>query len=495
MRKGTCTRLLFALMATALAASGAAAQQAPATLSLDDALTLARRNNPSFRAQANDEAVAEWNVRSTYGSALPWANASTGMSWRAGGTRRIENIDLGLKQPDQMTSGYSLSVGLSLSGATLFNMAEARAQRTATIAGIEAAEYNLEASVTRQYLLALRSRDAVILARRDLESAEQAAFLAEARIAAGAAARVDAAQALVEKGRAEVGVLQAEAAEEVERLRLFQVIGVDFQEAVDLTSEFRVFEPTWSLEQLTAEALAQHPQLTAARASESASRASARAARMSYLPSLNISGGWSGFTQKTLDEDYLLGAAADNSAAQIESCQRTNDLYSRLANPLPARDCSAFAFTDADRQQILADNRLFPFDFTKSPPSFNMSLSFPLLNGFQREAQVQRASAAAEDARHLRREQELRLRTELATTYLGLRTAYRSVEIEARNVTAAAEQLELQRERYRLGAGSILELTQAQGSKARADQAHLAALYSFHETLAALEAAVGRPLR
>jgi outer membrane protein TolC len=53
----------------------------------------------------------------------------------------------------------------------------------------------------------------------------------------------------------------------------------------------------------------------------------------------------------------------------------------------------------------------------------------------------------------------------------------------------------LARERYRLGAGSILELTQAQSTKARADQAHLNAIYSFHENLATLEAAVGRQLR
>ena len=62
-------------------------------------------------------------------------------------------------------------------------------------------------------------------------------------------------------------------------------------------------------------------------------------------------------------------------------------------------------------------------------------------------------------------------------------------------MAASAEQLELQQERYRLGAGSILELTQAQAGKARADQAHLAAVYAFHENLVALENAVGRSLR
>jgi outer membrane protein len=174
---------------------------------------------------------------------------------------------------------------------------------------------------------------------------------------------------------------------------------------------------------------------------------------------------------------------------------RTNDLYSRLANPLPPQDCAALAFTNADRVAILEGNSFFPFDFTKNPPAFGMTVTMPILNGFTREVQVQQAVAAAEDARHQRREEELSRRATVATSYLAVQTAYRSVAIEERNLVAAAEQLELARERYRLGAGSILELTQAQATMARADQAHLEALYSFHENLADLESAVGRSLR
>jgi outer membrane protein len=144
---------------------------------------------------------------------------------------------------------------------------------------------------------------------------------------------------------------------------------------------------------------------------------------------------------------------------------------------------------------VLAANSRFPFNFTTRPLSMGVTLSMPVFNGFNREAQVQTASAAAEDARHQRREEELGRRATVATAFVALQTAYRSVAIEERNAAAAAEYLELARERYRLGAGSILELAQAQATKARADQAHLTSLYSFHENLAALEAAVGQPLR
>jgi outer membrane protein len=476
-----------------------AAQQPPATLSMEEALQLARRYNPSYRMQVNDEAVADWQVRAAYGSLLPSFSVSSSLDWQAGGVPNVgllSGSDFGLaRTPDYLFSGYRLGVNLNLSGGTFFRMAQERAAREATRARIDAAAYTLEAEVTRSYLTALRARDAVALARQEWTTAQEALRLAEARFDAGSGTRLDVAQAEVESGRAEVALLQAQSMAEMEKLRLMQRLGVEATQDVELTTSLRMFQPEWSLDELTQLALQQHPQLVSARASESASRAAARSARMAYLPTLSIGGGWSGTSRTTRDEAYLLDQAQDNAAARVRNCETTNDLYSRLARPLPAQDCSRFAFNDEMRAAVLAANDVFPFNFTTRPPSFGLILSMPIFNGFTREAQMQQASAAAEDARHLRREEELNRRTTVATSYVALQTAWRSVAIEERNVAAAAEQLELARERYRLGAGSILELTQAQASKARADQAHLNAIYSFHENLASLEAAVGRQLR
>jgi outer membrane protein len=472
----------------------AEAQQAPATLSLDEAVQLARRYSPGYRARLNDEGVADWNLRAAYAGVLPTFGVNGNVNWRAGGERRVEGVNIG-DLPDQVLSSYGIGLALRLDAGTFLDMSEARARREETRARIAAAEYSLEADVTRQYLAAMRARDGVVLARRSLEAADEVLKLAEARVAAGASAPIEASQPTVERGRAEVALIQAQAAEELEKLRLMQRIGLDPGQQVELTSTFTVFQPAWSLEELTTHALSRHPQLMAARASESASRAGARTARLAYLPSLNLSYGWGGFTQKTLDEDFLVSSAEASAVNRIEACERTNDLYSRLAQPLPPQDCSQHTFTDAARASVLASNRLFPFDFTRLPPSFNLSFSLPVHTGFSREAQLQQAVAAADDAKHARRELELQIRTEVAASYLALQTVWRTAGIEERNVAAAAEQLELASERYRLGAGSILELTQAQATKALADQSQLAAFYAFHESLAALEAAVGRPLR
>lgn len=499
MQGTTLRRGALALIMIAAAANAAHAQQPPATLSLEEAVQLARQHSPGYRMQANDEAVADWNVRSAYGALLPELNVRSSLDWQAGGAPNVGLLnaeDFGLtRTPDYMFSGYGVSFRMTMSGGTLFRLAQERAARAATRSRIDAAGFALESDVTRQYLTALRSRDGVLLARRELETAVEALNLAEARMSAGDAMRLDVTQAEVDRGRAEVALLQAQAAEATEKLRLLQRLGLDVEHEVELTTQLQVFEPRWELAELTRLAMQQHPQLVSARAAESASRAAARAARMSYLPSISFAGGWSGDTRRAQDENFLLKQAEQQATNRVESCMHTNDLYSRLARPLPPVDCGRYAFTDATRDAILAQNSLFPFNFTRRPLSMGLTVSMPVFNGFTREAQVQTASAAAEDARHLRREEELSRRATVATAYLGLQTAYRSVGIEERNAAAAAEHLELARERYRLGAGSILELAQAQSQKARADQAHLAALYGFHENLAVLEAAVGMPLR
>jgi outer membrane protein len=303
--------------------------------------------------------------------------------------------------------------------------------------------------------------------------------------------------ATVEKGRQEVAVIQAQNLYDTERLRLMQQLGVEFNEDIELISTFQVFEPHWTTDALVEQALRTHPQLQSARRTESAASAAAKAQWSNYLPTLSLNGSFAGYVSQIGSNQYVIDQARSSAANRVESCEFNNALNSRLTSPLPdlSGDCSKLAYTDAVGDAAVRGNSLFPFNYTGSPAYFSMTISLPIFDGFTRERQVQAARAQAEDAKFNRRAEELTRRTEVTANLLALRAAYRTVQLEERNATTAGEQLELSSEMYRLGAGSILELTTAQESKVRADQAHLAAIYTFHETLAALEAATGEPLR
>ena len=491
----------FGALAVLLVSQASAQEQTRATLTLEEAIQLARQNNPQFRQTANDEGPADWQARAAYAGFLPSLSVSNSYSYQASGTQRLGNLsaaDFGLgRTPGTYASDYSLRANLSISGATFFQVKQQRANQTATEARIDAAAFTLATDVTRQYLAALRQRDNVLLSQSALDRAEEALRLAEGRHASGAATRLEVAQAEVDRGRAEVALVQAQNSHDTERVRLVQQLGLDLNADVELTSSFEVFEPMWTEEELTAMAMTSHPGLQSARKAESAANASAKASWSQYLPSLNLFASLSGYSRKVSDSGFLIDQAQNSAQNRIENCQFWNTVASGLSSTLPGypEDCTQHAFTPADEAAVLASNDLYPFNYTSSPAYLSVSLSLPIFDGFTRETQLQQARANADDAKYQRRAEELARRTEVTTNLLAMRTSYRTVMLETKNAETAGLALELARERYRLGAGSILELTQAQEDKARADQAHLAAVYTFHESLAALQAAVGTTLQ
>lgn len=483
---------------TVALASPGWAQERGATLSLSEAVELARRNNPSIQITRNEASEADWSVREAYGGLLPGASVSSGIQYQAPGSQRIglftsDEFGLGTTT-GYLASSYTLGMSYRIAGETLLRPRLERANRDATYARIDAADFDLVAQVTRQYLAVRRAQDAVELSRRELERAEDNVRLAEARVEIGAEIELAAKRAQVDRGRVEVELLRAENALHTERLRLVEMLGVDFGPNIELTSEFGVFEPSWSEEELIDRAARQHPQLLALRASERAGESAMRMARSQYLPSLTLSVGWSGYTRQATNSDYLLDQYRDQMQTGFQQCQLTNEILGRLNPPMPSQDCAVFQADPRQEDRILANNRAFPFDFTRDPLTAQLQVTLPIFNGFVRERQIETARVAADNARHRLRQEELRLRTEIATAYQDVRTAYRAVELERRNVELAAEQLELSRERYRVGSVNFLELKDAETEMARAERAYLTAVYNFHEGLAMLSTAVGQPL-
>lgn len=486
-----------------VALAGVATAQEPATLTLDEALELARENNPTFLSVRNDETAAGWSVREAYADFLPRASVSGGVRYEDSGAALFGSFtasDIGFtERPAFYFSNYSANLNLSLSGQTLFNVQQQRANRYAVVANVRAEEVALETAVTRSYLTVLRARDNVELRRQELERAEENLTLAETRATAGVAIPLDAQQARVERGRAQVDLLTAQSGYETAKLRLLQQIGIEIDTPVTLTSDFEVFEPEWSRASLLETALATHPTLRSLEATERARRAAARTAWSSYLPTLSASASLSGYTRQVGSDAFLVAQQIDGLESRREACQEFNDLSSRLADPYPERDCSQYLATDQRvdslRSAVVANNRAFPFDFQQQPLTVSVGLSLPVFTGFTRQRQVAEAEAAAEDTEHQLRSERLRLKTDVAAAHLQLQTAHQAVQIEETNREVAADQLEMARERYRVGLDSFIQLTEAETLKSQADQAYLASLYTFHEALADLEAAVGQPLR
>jgi outer membrane protein TolC len=475
------------------------AQVVPRALTLDEAIDLARRNNPGFLSTQNDEPSADWRVREAYGAFLPSVSANATGRYQGKGEVRVGTITLDNQATGWATSTYSLNFNWRLDGNTIFGLSNARASRRATQAGITAADFDLESTVAAQYMTVLRAQEGLEVAGRQVERSDQNLRIVNTRVATGAAAGTEGTQAEVDLGRMEVQLLQAERMLRQARLMLGEQIGLLLGEEVVLSSAFEVFEPDFDLSALLQVAMSDHPSLDAFRAREGASRAQARATTTSqYLPSIAVNAGISAYSQQALNDAFILGGLDRSAQSQISSCEFNNTLANGLIGGLPnytVQDCSAITVSPESQQAALARNAQFPFDFNRNPFQVGLTISLPIFTGFSRQLQVSQANNQAHDAELNRRAEELRLRTQVTGAFDNLESANLIVQAEARNRELAETRLQLEQRRYALGASDLLLLLDAQTSLSLAEQSYLSAVYDFHYNLIALEAAVGLPLR
>jgi outer membrane protein len=506
MTKAVLTLALAAsLVPGALTAQATSAGEGmPQSLSLEQALDIARQTNPGLRQTLNDADLADWEVREAYSRFFPMANASAGVQWQGAGEQQLGGSltlgDLGFgNQPSYYLSNYRLGLTYTLDWATLRGPAQAKAGRRMTEAQIGAAQAGLVTQVTNAYVEVLRRQEALRVARLQLENSDFNLRLAQAQLAVGAVTGIDVGQAEVQVGRSRVQVLQAENGVETARLRLLQQLGQPISQLHDqpleLTSQFGLSEPTWDIESLESQALQANPTLRSRRASRETADIGMSVARSSYLPTLSLSTAWSGFTREASSTDFQVAQAQQQIAGSIAQCVATNDLYSRLANPLPPVDCSRFTFTDAQRQRIVAQNQQFPFGFERSPLTASLQLSIPIFQGLGRERNLAAARLQHDDMVEQVREQEIALEADIAIGLANARTAYESALIEESNRLLAEQQLRLARERYQLGEITFVDLVAAQTVLAQAEADRISAIFAYHDLVTSLEALVGTPLR
>jgi outer membrane protein len=489
-------RLLLCSLALCVAATPLAAQTpAPAAvgpvLTLDEALNIARRNNPTFLQTTEGRRRASAAVRSAYGNLLPDISSNFATQFRQGRPQLINGVAFGASG-DQISSSYGINASLSLNQAALLGPKAERASAAATEAEIAAGAQTLRMQVTQQYLLALQQRARARL-QDTLVATTQAQFeLARIRQSVGSATPLDVQQAEVALGQQRVAALQAQNQAEVEKLRLFQLLGVAQPEGVQLTTEFPVDQPQLSLDQLLALAREQNPTLTALRARRRASDIGVTQAKGEYMPTLNVNTGIGGYTSQFTDDDFLIG---QRMGSIRQGCESENSLRELVGLPPTTPDCSALTLSPEQIANIRSGNRAFPFDFTQTPWSISASLSLPIFNGFSREQRVQEAQVQRNEAQYRARAQELQLTADVSAAYLTLMSDYQAVQLQEQNARTARQALALAQERYRVGASNFVELSQARDAYSRAEADRINAIYEFHRAYAALEGAVGRSLR
>jgi outer membrane protein TolC len=484
---------------------------APRQLSLAQAIELARQNSPTYRQSLNDADVAAANVRAARGGLTPTLGVGGGLGYTGSGRSTFGGSFFNQTSPT-VSSSYSVDANWQINARNFMEPAQAKAQERATDANIAASGVNLTYDVTTQYLSALRAEATVEVAEQQVVRNQEFLDLARARYQVGQTNLLDVRQAEVAKTRSDVQLLQARQNESEAKIELLRRMGLSSGMTIDslqLTDTFTPSEPRFDLAELRAMANAENPLLRAAQAGREAASIGVRAARSDYLPTFSVSTGLSGFTQQFTNENALLTNQLNGAISSKSNCEFQNDILRRLSEPHPApnggiiADCNEFVGLDASGAQLQPEiaqsirdaNSVFPFNFTRQPWSIRLGVSLPIWDGFARSQRVSLARAQEDDAREQIRARQLEIDGQVHSRMLAVRTAWQATQLQETNRAAAREQLQLARDRYRLGLGSALEVADAQNAVTQAEADNVTAIYDYHLAVVGLEAAVGRPLR
>ncbi|MEJ2677981.1 MAG: TolC family protein [Gemmatimonadota bacterium] len=312
-------------------------------------------------------------------------------------------------------------------------------QRRAAGAGLDAAEarqvqqrYATILSATQAFYEAAAAGDLLTVAQQRVERARQQLDFARTRLELGTATASDELQAGMELANAELAALEAESAQRAATLALARVMGLE-EEVRPAPGELPSHAPPLPpLPELIEHAQRSSPSVLAADASRKSARAQRLSAMTPYLPTVRLTGGYDWFS----------------------------------------------------------------YQFPPGQQSWSLRLyaSFPVFNGFQREASLERASAQLDVAEAQARDARIAARAQVETARQAVELAERRVQISDRALALAQENLRVQEERYQIGNATILELETSQVALAEAEVAAVRARQALGGSVAELEAVLGQKL-
>ncbi|HEX7117714.1 MAG TPA: TolC family protein [Longimicrobiales bacterium] len=445
-------RRMVLLAGLLLAAPAARAQELPTRLTLEDALRIAKANNPTYLQAVNGLEGAAAQERQAWGQLLP--SLSTGLDFSGSRSRRISGeSDLGEVVVDSAfreSTGSRASQRVSLS-VTLFdgfgNLNRLRAERAgmqAAEAAVAAAELQLRQEVMAAYYEAVQAERRLEVEEALLASAREQLGMTEQRFQIGSANREDVLGAQVTVSNRERAVLQARGEVEKSQLGLLRVLGVEGEPGFALEDDFpEVFDPA------------------------------------------------------RLDVDALVGAAVASSPRVLQQVAEARRAELSAAAARGQRWPTISGSVSYGRG---IDRRGYGAFFELDPPnrswSFNIGVELPLFDGFRTSSQIAQAEVAAANARQRARAERLAVETEVEQALVDLVNAYRAVELADRALALSQERLELTQERYRTGTSvSFLQLQSAIDQAASAEQGAIVARFNFVTALVNLETKVGREVR
>jgi outer membrane protein TolC len=431
-------RPVFWIAASVFLAAAQASAQKP-KLTLAEAIERANRVQPSVVQAFGTVRNAEARQRSATGAFIPSLslNSGIGRSFSEGPQRVDPNtgqVISGNSTNQSVTNSISSNVDLFTGFRRGNEKKAANANRSAAEAGLLNARYTLQLTTTNQFFDVLAAEQLLRVREASVRRAEEQLKVSVALLHAGRGIRPDSLRSVVTLGNAQLQLINAQTALATAEANLGRLVGEDGPVgAVDDSAHYAVL-PAVDTAALRAEAMGEAPSVKAAEASAVSARAAIKVAKASYFPTLNLSANMSLNGSRANDYDFLQG-----------------------------------------RQ-------------------FNLGLSWPIFNRFQREQSIVSSQVSAENADATAAESRRQVLASFTADVAALEAARLRIAITQTSVLAATEDLRVQQERYRLGAATIVDVLTSQEALDQAEVDSVTARFDYVRARAQISALIGRPL-
>ncbi|NIP60957.1 MAG: TolC family protein, partial [Gemmatimonadetes bacterium] len=358
-------------------------------------------------------------------------NISFGYGYSEASTGRLDATGQGITAR-AYTSRLRGSLTLFDGFRTLNELRTARAEVSAEEATLEERRFDAVLSVKTAFFNAVAARERAAVEAARVERQEEQLAFTRALLDLGRGTRSDTLRARVDLNDARLALLTARNDARSAEFALAEAMGLEERVAPSPEARLEVDTLQWEREELMAIAVGRAPTVVSAERSVAAATAGVASARSSYWPSLSLNGGW-----------------------------------------------------DWRNEEFPPANRSWSVSFSGTVPIFN---------GLQRETGVDRAQSQVEAARARRQSAELAVRTQVQGAYDLIRTALAGLALAEESVEAAAEDLRVSQQRFRLGVATSLDLRSAQIALAQAQVDVIRRRFDHEVGIAQLERLLGMSL-
>jgi len=410
-----------------------ASTQPTRTITFAEAVRTALEQNPTLRQARNTNALDATAVRQQRLQFLPDLRLSA-QSAESYGRNFSETEGQIINQTTQsLNAGLSSSVVLFDGLGNVASLREATLQQDASEAEVARARQTAVFTVASNYLALVAQEEQLRVRREDLAAREVEERQIQAFVDAGTRPISDLYQQQANVASARLAVVEAERQLELAKVDLMQTLQLDPRgtyafEAPAIAPAIAPAATTGerpTLDALLARAAAGRADLAAGETRQAAAEQGVRAARASYWPTISLTGGYnSGYTSAT-----------------------------------------SFPFWDQLDQ--------------RRGGSLGIGVSIPLFDRASTGTATERARIEADNARIALDARRNEVGLEVRRAYVGYQAAEAQLQAAGAQQRAAELALSASQDRYRVGAATLVEVTQARASQVQAASALVSARYNL----------------